>query len=214
MRNNWTSMMVGLLLPAAQSIVTGVLTFLASWPIAAAMKPSVDLGDPLTVAAAVGTSVALIMWINLRSRWHSALETVLNVDLNMDGRIGSREDVEEDYPAEEVDEPVLPIPASIQAVKVFVKSDDRHTTIFKMPIEKERFEQVAALLLSRGTFTYGDFSGPGKLLLRREYETIRGELVDRGILERSGKSAIPTLTRAGRATMRAIVEGKLNGTSK
>lgn len=208
-RDNFASLMVAVVLPTLQSLITGFFVFLFSWTLASVAWQYASynglnfIGTPLLFSFSLGIGVAFLMWLNLRSRWHSALEQLLNIDLNNDGYIG---DPAEQY--EEGDEiDVEPVPLEeTKNVKVYVH-EDNSTKIFDLPIDQDKLVKVAKLLLQRKVFTYADFSGPDKLLLRHEFEAVRKEFVSRGILFRGQeKNATATLTRAGAATMRAIID--------
>lgn len=209
-KDNFAGLLVGLILPAAQSIVTGIFLWLFIWPISsvlweyAAYEGITLVGSPFLLGLTSGMGVAFLMWLNLRSRWHEALETLLGADLNRDGVIGAMPEEEWDGGWEGDVEPI-PIETEAKQVKVFIH-EDKHTKVFDLPIEHDVLVKVARLLLQRRVFTYADFSGPGKLLSRSDFEKVRQELVARGVLVRNGeKNAPPSLTRPGAATMRAIV---------
>lgn len=205
--NNFGGFLIGLALPAGQSLVTGFFLFLFLLPVSSVIwvqNPGIP-GTPLLLSFSAGMGATFAMWVYLRSRWHSALEQMLNIDLNNDGVIGQEYD-NDDYDVEEQGPVFLENLARTESnVKVFVH-EDKKMTILNMPIDSNKLYKVAKLLLPLGKFTYADFAGPGKLLSRSDYECLRQELVARGILLRGQKkSASPILTRPGRATMQAII---------
>jgi hypothetical protein len=121
----------------------------------------------------------------------------------MDGMIGSEQAYDpDDYDVADAE----PVPIEeTHNVKVFVHQDN-NTKVLNLPIDHSVLVKVARLLLQLRTFTYADFSGPGKLLMRKDYEALRQEFVARGILFRGQeKNSPPTLTYAGAATMRAVI---------
>ena len=212
-RNNFAGILVGLVLPAAQSLVTGVLLFFVAWPVSSVVWEYARFegiympGSPILFATAVGSGTAFLMWLYLRSRWHQALEMLLGVDLNQDGIVGGSEGVHYIDTPDDYAEPLPPeqVVTETKNVKVFVH-EDNHTKIFNVPVEYETLIKVCRLLLQRRVFNYGDFSGPGKLLSRNDFEKLRQELISRAILYRQpGKSSPPALTRPGKATLEALI---------
>jgi hypothetical protein len=148
-------------IPLAQSVITGVFIGLASGAGAAVLH----FEQPVTIGAALGCCVMAGSWLSYRGRWAHMLEALAGVDLDKDGVIG---------------EPPPPQPTG---TTIEIISEDRRAGdyVFLPGIEPERLQQLGAGLMAGQSFNQAAWTGSGRPFSRREFEALRGEFLRRGL---------------------------------
>ena len=175
-------------IPLVQSIVTGTLCAMT----ATALCWALEWPEAGKIGIVGGLLVTTGMWgMSLRG-WMRRIERVLGVDLNGDGYIGT--------PPQAYTEPPAPIRVEVQS------EQGRHTDILDLPAEPEKLKQLGAALAAGETFTVARWTGPAGLFSRSQYEQLRQEFINRGILRQAGQAANQgyCLSSKGRAVMRGF----------
>lgn len=175
-------------IPLLQSIITGFLAGLCALALVLAA------GAPVNALAAGGVVFVLVTfgsWMVYRGRWQWVIEQYLGVDLNHDGFIGE------------------PEPGRVEPVRVEIVQDGgRQVDFLNLPCP-EKIPLLAAGLLQGRAFAQSVWTGQGALFTRNEFETIRAELLKRGLV-RWRKEGAPgqgvDLTPAGRAVFKRLAE--------
>lgn len=187
----------GAKLPLIQSAIwglaAGLLALIAILSLGIPMWPD-DLLWPAW-AAIVGFALA---WRNYQRHWFrlSSLERLTGVDLNGDGKVGS----------EVRSEP------QVVSVQINEVDKDGHFHVrrqFDLPASREQMEQLAyGLLRMNRPFTFREWTGKGKPFSDNEFETLRSEMIKRGLVANNGADARRglTLTEAGRAVLEKLLE--------
>lgn len=176
-------------IPLSQSLVTGALCGLTvgsfcwamSWP------------NPEKIGLVGSMAISTGMWVLSLAGWQRRIERVLGVDLNGDGYIGQ--------PPATIERAPLP------PVKIEVISDNgRQSDFLSLPAEPEQLKQLGQALTAGETFSVHRWTGPGGLFSRSQFDQLKAELVNRGMLRMAGQAANQgfTLTSKGKAVMRGF----------
>ena len=178
----------GVVVPGLQAAITGVLTGLAALAVSAWLKlPYWGIG------ATAFTLAALAAWLSYRGRWAWVLERMLGVDINRDGLIGQPE----------------PEPEPAQSLRIeLVQDEGRRGEFIDLPYP-EKLPLLAGGLLEGRQFSLTAWTGKGQLFSRSEFETLRAELLKRGLATWNNPAAPAqgiTLTGAGRAIFRRLAD--------
>lgn len=152
------------LIPGAQSMVTGVFIGIAAWTVAGLAEwPQAwryGLGAWATFQA--------ITWTGLLWRWMdlTALERVVQVDLNRDGYIG---------------EPAPELPSNVRIE--ISKPEEQQTVIAHIPADANQVAALASGLLVEGKpFSEREWTGTGKPFSVNQFRELRAEMLKRGLL--------------------------------
>lgn len=178
----------GVVVPGLQAAITGTLTGVAAGAISAWLQL------PAWGVAGTATAVAsLAAWLSYRGRWAWVLERLLGVDLDRDGFIG-KPDPE-------------PEPAHSLRIDLTQIEDGGRTREFIDLPSPEKLPLLASGLLNGRQFSLTTWTGKGQLFSRAEFETLRAELLRRGLAMWNNPDAPAqgiTLTGPGRAIFRRL----------
>lgn len=175
-------------IPGLQALFTGAFLGLASGVCAAifgAGRGSWSWGAGVFIAC------SSVVWLALMWRWlrlTKPLETLIGVDLDRDGRIGSK--------------PTF--------VKVQLTTADRHTTQFAdIPTTRAKLADFGRGVLNGDPISERRWSGAGALFSQNEFRSVRDVMLARNWL-RWVNPDYPKLgceiTAPGRAVMRSLVD--------
>lgn len=183
----------GARLPLEQSLATGAfVAVLAAIPMIRAGWKFIDVLTGVIIAFVVP---ALIVWLYLLYRWISltVLERAVGIDINGDGRIG--------------DEVIIP-----------VRVDTTETKSGYTQVERASFANgrklaaVARAVVAGAPFSQREMVDNRKLLSRGEFDEMKDEMLERGIIIYRNPE-YPKLgfemTRAGGAVMRNMADTTL-----
>jgi hypothetical protein len=157
-----SSFQVGFTLPISQSLATGLLFTVAAAGV------SLSFHWPVSWAFVGGGVVAFITWMNLIARMLKVIEYVLKQDLNGDGVIGT--------PLPQF--PQLPPPTTRVEL---IKTDQDHNVVEGEYLDLPATPEQLGLLAEGNSLTVNGWSGPGKPFTRSQFETLRDELLHRGL---------------------------------
>lgn len=185
----------GVIVPLAQAVITGVMAgivaggiwALARWPF-----------SPWLVGLIAGSGVMFFSWLAYRSNWQMVFESITGADLNKDGYIGP--------PPVVVQPPKEPEKIRIEVIQDEGKAGDW----IDLPYPEKLPELSRGLLEGKRQFSQTTWSGRGHLFSRAEFETLRGELIRRGLARWKNPEAPSQgveLTPAGKAVLRRLAEG-------
>lgn len=166
------------LVPAASSLFTGTLVILV------ALAGCLALTLPPSLALLAGAAAALITWLGFRERWMHIIEGYLNP------------------------QPMVVQPDPIRVQLVQDHDGFQEGQFIDLPVTPEQLHQLAQGLAAGTPFSLAAWSGQGKTFSRNEYETVRAELLKRGLARWSNARARQQgleLTPAGRAVFKHLV---------
>ena len=175
-------------IPLAQSLITGALCGMTLTALCWAL----ELKEPGKIGL-VGSMVTTTgVWIAGAAAWTRRIERVLGVDLNGDGFIGQ--------PPPASREPAPPVRIEI------VSDNGRVSDFLSLPAEPDQLKALGAALTAGDSFTTSRWTGPGGLFTRSQFDQLKAELVNRGILRMAGQAANQgyCLTGKGKAVMRGF----------
>jgi hypothetical protein len=173
-------------IPFVQASITGVLIGIC---ILVVLWVS-DNWQYLEWSLVAGVVVWAIVWVLLQTRWLSltAIERVVNMDINNDGYIGDA-------------------PRDIVRVQINQTHPDGRVTWTNadLPASLQQLSILAAGLINGLPFAEAKWSGAGKPFSLSEFRALRDEMIARGLLAQANTKDIRqgyTLTAAGRAVMK------------
>lgn len=183
----------GVVVPLLQAVVTGILCGVAALAVTAWFK--------MPFWAIGGTAAAVIMagsWLSYRSRWQMILESIFQVDLNHDGRLGNNP-----IPAPQ-------LPASVRVE--LIQDEGRKGDFIDLPAAPAKLKALASGLINQQRqFALTLWTGNGQLFSRSEFEQLRAAMIERG-LAKWKKEGNPNqgvdLTPQGMAVMRYLASNK------
>lgn len=192
-REIYSSLAVGVWLPAMQAIITAIgagLTVAGVLLVKRYPESAIAWGYLATVA------VFTLAWLLLLRRWvtvSDSIERAVGVDLDGDGLIGG-----------------YPEPAERQSVRVELSHDNgRRVEFIELPVSTEKLSEFAAGVLDGRGLTESAWIGSGGIFTRAEFVRLRDELVRRGLLTWCNpheRSRGTELTHAGTAAFRYLAE--------
>ncbi len=179
----------GVLVPFMQSVITGLLVGICAGVLTACF----NYPQSARVGIVLGCIVALVGWFSYRSHWQQIIDILLGVDYYMN----------EEKPEEQLTgERVAPMRVEL------LEEGGMVGNFINLPYP-EKIPYLAAGLQQGKTFAQSVWTGQGALFSRNEFETIRAELLKRG-LARWRKEGAPGqgvhLTPAGRAVFKRLAE--------
>lgn len=177
----------GVIIPGLQCLITGLLSGLAALAVAA------WLGGPIwAVGGTTAAIVGLYSWLSYRGGWNDRLERMLGIDLNLNGVIG---------PA--------PQPAEPERVRVEVIQDQGSKGDFIDLPYPSKLPELAAGIVNGKQFALSVWTGNGHLFSRSEFEEVRDEMLERGLLrwrnERNPAQGVD-VTAVGRAVLKRLAK--------
>lgn len=189
------SMQSGLVLPAAQAIITGLFGGGAFYSIA----NLAGWADPVNLAGAGGAILAAIQWYAGQTRWQAARTFALYGP---------------DIPGPE------PHPEPGPTLNDFFKMDQnqvkpvrveltegKRTQFINLPAKPQQLQTLAAGVVGGAGLAVNTWSGHNKPFTRSEFETLRAGLVRAGLARYGERANSPLeLTGAGRAIFRKLAE--------
>lgn len=154
----------GVLSPLAQAIVSGLLSGAAL----GAVLWVFGVESAWRWSLAVIPVVWLAVWLFSLKHWRSALERLLDRDLNDDGFIG---------------EPPVDQQPKPEPVKITLSQDNNNRIDYiSLPVRTEQLRALADGLASgRRPFSVAAWTGAGAPFSRSEFEALRDELISRGL---------------------------------
>jgi len=197
-RRHLHTMTAGAVLPLVQSVMTGLIFGLAAGVLAQYFELPRATGAGLVV----GVLALVVMWLRVTRHWFSltGIEIATGRDLNGDGYIGD--------PSQD-DDQEMRTPFDPPEVKVRLTQEDDgvyRQEVFYLSADPGMMGALADGLLTHGfPFSERVWTGKGQPFSVNQFRTLRGELIERGLLamrnpkdERQGYD----LTLAGRAVLR------------
>lgn len=178
----------GALVPLIQSVITGALI---TAPIVIILV-KLNATDIFTWSLLVFFSITAGMWTYSWMHWLGlTLERMTGIDLNGDGVI--------------CDEVIVPVRVDIEQT-----DDNIHTTTrARFPNERKLVAVADAIVNSGASFSVREIVEKRKLLSRSEFEDMREEMVNRGIIALKNP-VFPHIgydvTRAGKAVFRDLLD--------
>lgn len=175
-------------IPLVQSVVTGALCGMT----VTALFWALEWPDPGKIGLVCSLLMTTGMWASSLAGWMKRIERVLGVDLNGDGFIGQ--------PAPVVHEPLPPVRIEI------VSDNGRRSDFLSLPAEPDQLKALGAALVGGENFTVARWTGPNGLFTRSQFEQLRQEFVNRGMLRMAGQASNQgyTLTAKGAAVCRGF----------
>lgn len=174
----------GVALPFLQAAIGGILAGASVGALVAVFKLAVS---PWAAGGLASCLFAFYSWLSYRGRWSWRLERLLQVDLDQDGFIGQ--------------------PPQAEHVRVeLIQDQGRNQQFIDLP-SPDKLPQLAAGLLEGRTFSQSVWTGGGQLFTRGEFETLRAELLRRGLASWKNPDAPAQgiiLTAAGRAIFKRL----------
>lgn len=191
----------GLVLPAAQAVITGLFSGGAVF----AVSHLAGWVNPGSLAAAGGAVLAAIQWYSLQTRWQAARNFAL---------FGPDIPELEPEPFEPFPGPTLENrlelnqPGQVRPVRVELTQDNgRRTQFINLPAKPEQLRSLAAGSLAGASLAVNTWSGSNKPFTRSEFETLRNALVRAGLARYGERANSPMeLTGAGRAIFRKLAQ--------
>ncbi len=185
------SLKSGLVIPAAQSVLTGLISGAAVGAIA----NLASWQGPGNLALAGGCVLAAVQWYALQGRWQTARNYALY------------------GPPELPEEPTQPEPLPIltprpEPLRVEVTQENgRQTRFIDLPAEYHQLKALAVGVLAGHGLAVNQWTGAGKPFTRAQFDTFRAALVQAGLARYGERSNSPLeLSPAGRAVFRRIAE--------
>ena len=175
-----------LLIPFLQALVTGLLFGLAG----AAFGWLVKYESPGVLGVTVGTVAALLAWLAFRDRAARLVEH------------------DKGFIRESIPEPPLPAEPKRQIIRIEMNQQEgRQVDYIDLAASRKQLYQLAAGLLAGQQFSVSNWTGSGKPFTRSEFETLRAELITRGLARWRNERAPmqgAELTRSGAAMVRYL----------
>jgi hypothetical protein len=185
MSDNHSTIHSAVIIPAAQSAISGLLT----GSLAGSAALVFDWGEPAAWAVLSTAGVSLASWLIYRGQWREVANFVQ----------GLRQPTMEPQELTTRIQVISSDPASAFAAGVWAE----------LPLPVETVRQAARRILETGAFSHS-LAGPGKPLSRSQYEALRDELLARGLLVWQNPAAHSRgleITAAGRAVLRRLSDG-------
>lgn len=180
----------GVLVPFTQSVVTAVFSGLAIGSLASLLKINVS---PWQAGFVAGSLAGLAGWLAYRNHWEwgitATIETLLQLDLDRNGIIGNQG---------------IPQPES---VRVELVKDPCHQEFIDLPYPEKLPQLASGIIEGKRQFAQSVWCGNGQLFTRPQFETLRAEMIRRGLAEWKHPAAPAQgveLTAAGRAIFRKM----------
>lgn len=152
----------GVIVPLAQSAITGFLGGLAALAVTAWFK-----GPIWSVSGTVFALAALVSWLSYRGHWVWQLERILNIDITRDGHKGPP-------PAQE------PINTEPELVRVELVRDDGHQVDWIDFPYPHKLPTLASAVLEGRKYSQSAMVRPG-FFERSEYDAIVDVMISRGL---------------------------------
>lgn len=165
----------GLLLPLAQSSITGliastILSMIAWW--VGEQFGEVNLSDMLYLWAITALIITFVTWAFMLWRWHiltGPFERILQRDLNGDGVIGD--------------------PSPPQPYRLWIRENPQTQTQMILPCTQDQVTTMAQLVTNGVPFTEANFTGRNRPFSQNQFREIRIALVKSGmIVQRNSKT--------------------------
>ena len=157
-----TNLEAAVLIPLAQSAVSGFLAGGGAWVAATVF----DWRDPLVWGIGAYSAVSLLGWLFFRSEWREGVNHLLGMV----------------RPAELQPDKVYP--ATVTRIQV-VSADPGGAFVVAKNVETPLTPEIVAIVAKRvlktGSFSHASLAGPGRPLTRSEYEQLRDEFIARGL---------------------------------
>lgn len=179
-RLQYTTIEAGVIIPALQGVVTGVLV----GPGAGFAAGALGAANPWFVAGVVGFGASAVVYLAMLQRWHN-----ITWSLDMWRPDSSGPQV---------------LTNQVDRIQIDVRQDNRSTQILHLGLSAEKLASVARLVLGGRSFSEREFLG---LLSQSEFRALRDELIKRGMLAwRNGESPQQgaDFTVFGRQVMRRL----------
>lgn len=177
----------GLLLPAGEALVTAILAFPAGLGVCA--LASLDWHYAAIASALVG----LVAWLGFLGWWQRIIKALL---------IPDQVEYYEPEP-----EPPQPAPIRIEIIKSDPGSPYVEGQYLDLPCEPDQLQALASGLAQGQPFALSTWTGRNRPFSRSQFETVRVELLARGLVRWSSPHARAQgleLTPAGRAVFKRL----------
>ena len=175
-------------IPLTQSLITGALSGMTFTAVCWAL----EWPNPGKFGLVGSLAVTTAVWISSAAAWLKRLERVLGTDLNGDGYIGQAPPVDR--------EPAAPVRIEI------VSDSGRRSDFLSLPAEPDQLKALGAALIGGESFSVHRWTGPKGLFTRSQFDQLRQEFINRGLMRQAGQAANQgyCLTGKGRAVMRGF----------